>query len=218
MKTSRGYEVEFVGIATAMDELENSRPKIRPPTYRVEIPGTLNPDTGKPRFEEHEHDETTLTTDEEKAAYAEYLRSTAAEWAVFRERALKLTLLRGIKIETPDLTTWRNERKFLGLPLPDDPLEEKYLWIYTEVIGTLEDLRSIQRGVEIASGVSEEQIAATAALFRREVGESNGDETARPDDSKDEGDVVLQRAVRTGEGGDLVKDAGQRVRRAKSKR
>jgi hypothetical protein len=217
MKTSRGYEVTFCGIATAMDELLRSRPIIKPPTYRVEIPGTLDPATGKPRFEEFAHDSTTLETPEQKADYARYLADVEKERISFNERALKLNLLRGIKVDMPDLEQWRSERKCLGLPLPTDPNEEKFIWIYTEVIGTVDDLRNIQEGVANASGVSEEKIAATAELFRYKMGQSNGETPNGDKPTEGEGDVVLQHALRTGEGSTQDGRDGERVRRPKRK-
>jgi hypothetical protein len=124
--------------------------------------------------------------------------------------------MRGIKIEVPDLTQWKAERVFLGLDVPDDLMELKYLWIYTEVIGTIEDLSNIRKGVEIASGVSEEEISATEALFRDSVGQSHGNGTERPTAPPNGSGVVLQPTLSASASGARARHDGKRVRRAKS--
>ena len=217
MKTSRGYEISFVGIATAMDELARTRKKIYPPKFYVPLPGTLDPDTNEPRLEEHYHDETTLETDAEKSAYLEYLTKVNEDRLAYNERALKLTLLKGVKVEIPDLTQWKAERVYLGLDVPEDELSLKFLWIYTEVIGTIEDLRTIQDEVANASGVSEEKISATEESFRHSLGSAGGNGTNGSENTADGSDVVLLSAVQPDQGGDREPSNGKRVRRAKRK-
>lgn len=200
-----------------MDELQRARPKIEPPTYEVELPGTLDPLTNRPRVEKHFHDSTTTETADEKEAYVAYLDRVTQERLDHSDRALKLTLLRGIKIDVPDLTQWKAERTFLGLPLPEDPMELKFLWIYTEVLGTLDDLRKVQRGVEVASGVSEEEISSTEDTFRGSVGQSDGDGVTGIADTSNGAIVVLQPTLRASKSGIGTGDGGKRVRRARRK-
>ena len=73
-----------------------------PPTYEVEVVG------GDKEF--HVHDATTLETDEDRAAWAEYQTALAATNTDMVERILRLLfVLRGTLIKVAVSNTWRRD-------------------------------------------------------------------------------------------------------------
>lgn len=203
--TSKGYDIEFFGIATLMDRLQSSR-KIPPkPTYQVPVSGG---------FETYEHEEgKTLNTDEEKAAWADYIKARDTEIAEFNKRSLMMMLLKGIRVANlPDGDAWISEQKALGIDVPEEPNERRFHFIYTEVIGNLADLAAIQRGVEDASGVSEERLSQTADSFRHPM---EREEAERPTDTNGNGSLDVHEPLRASESGNQVADTPKPVRRTK---
>jgi hypothetical protein len=208
--TSRGVTVTCLPIQSLLDKLNAQYKPPEPPSYEVK--------TATGAVERHAHDATTLETDEDRAAWQAYLQARADAQTAQSLALTRLVLLRGISVDMPTDEQWVKEQEWLGLQVPDDPFERKLHYIETEVIAGVADIEAIMLGVMRESGVPEELLAQMDATFRHQVGQFNGHEAGGPATPADGPGVVLQPAVRAGEGGRANGHDGKPVRRARSKR
>jgi hypothetical protein len=167
--TTRGVTVTFCGIAMLLDKLQAAYPPPDPPTYEVELPGTLDPKTQKPRTEKHFHDATTLETEEDKQAWAEYELRRGAVVKRYSEALMRLVFLRGIRYPKP-AEDWMLAQTACGIEVPEDPIERQLHYVETEVIGDAEDIGAIMSGVMEASGTPEEVLTGIRDSFRDSLG------------------------------------------------
>lgn len=165
--TSRGVKIKFVGIANLIRSLQKSldATKPMPPKYSVKTMGGA--------VEWHDHDATTINTQEEKDAYASYL-AKKAEWDTESNyKLMRLILIEGIEIPIPANGDWKNKQRALGIDIPentdDDPFKERIHYIETEIIGSKQDYKEIFLGVTRIAGVSEEDLSAAEDLFRSQT-------------------------------------------------
>lgn len=129
------------------------------PTYTVP---TI---TGEP--EVHEHNEGSLQTDEDKAAWEKYVLKRDEFDKKLNERVMKAVFLRGVMLTIPDIEAWISEMKAMGISVPEDAAERRYLYVRTEVIQSVEDVGNLMIAVLRLSGtINEEAVAAAEAAFR----------------------------------------------------
>lgn len=201
--TSRGFEITFKPIPQMLiDRVRTLHKQPEPPFYEVK--------TVSGAVEKHAHDETTLETDADRAAWAEYQKQIADTNEKTNRAFMRLVFLRGVEIEMPQDDTWAREQKLLGIEIPDDPLERKLHWIETEVVATIADAEHITRGALEASGIPQEALAQADATFRHSPQRDAVEPT--PDSS---GQVDDDGAVRGGDGRVQDGDGAKPIRRAK---
>lgn len=172
--TSRGVTVEFLPIMGEIESFNQSIHEPEPPTYEAR-PGV--------RFA---YDEKSIqdekTSAEDKAKWQEYLEAKEKSIENRGRGLIKLCLLKGIKAE-PSLSfeAWKAEQEFFGADLADSPIELQFKYLYSQIIGNVNDAVKIMEGVTIASGhVPEELTAQAEATFRSRMG---GDTTQAARDS-----------------------------------
>jgi hypothetical protein len=170
--TSRGMNVTVLPISTLIEKQRASfdarRPK--PPTYEVK--------TATGVTEVHEHNATTLETNAEKMAWAEYQAKVSEHEIVYQQAFIKLLLTRGINVALPDLDTWAKEQEWLGIDIPTDANERRFHYVWTEIIGDpIADLEGITLTIGRLSHVPEAAIAEAEATFRGRVGDANSTST-----------------------------------------
>ncbi len=157
-----------------MQKINDGLPPLpKPPTYEADTAGG-----GK---ETIVHNETTLQTEEEKAAWAKYQAALANWKAEQSERFLRVFFARGVQIDLDDtaLNRWAREVKYLGVSVPeinpddpDDPevlIERRILYVQTEIVGSKEDIFTIMKEVMKLTGIDEGAVAEATRLFRGEV-------------------------------------------------
>lgn len=142
------------------------------------LPPTYESPTAGGDIEINYHDETTLQTDEEKAAWKVY-EAKLAEWNTARnQRFMRILFSRGVKLDldAAALDRWLREMKYLGVEVPegdpDEPevyIEQQVMYVETEMIGHPNDMMTIMKEVMTLSGVDEAEVAAATKLFRGEV-------------------------------------------------
>lgn len=159
--TSRGIEIEFLPIPTLLEKLQAQHRMPAPPTYEIKAA------TGA--VERHPHDETTLETDADKAAWADYQTRLKEATASYNLALMRLIMLRGIKVDVPEPNGWVHEQEYIGITVPTDPLERRMHWLETEALANEADYMAVVSGVMEASGVPEEVVAQAQATFRGEV-------------------------------------------------
>ena len=198
--TSRGKPVTFLPIATLLDKIRASHPLPEPPTYEFETAGGAK----EKRF----HDETTLDTPAEKAAWAEYQTRLQAANEKLNRALTRAVLLRGVTFDAPAddpftqtlntldaIPTWVAEQKLIDpdILVPIDPVERRLHYIETELLVSLDDYERVMLGTMEASGVPEELLQQMEASFRRSLGRRRGNATQ--ESGTPEGAVVAQSAV-----------------------
>ena len=174
-RTVAVVRVPWYRIAKIQQKVETEfREAERPldvPTYEVK--------TFTGEIEVHEHDADSVSTDEEKEAWAEH--ATAVEELENEQlsRRNKYILRNGIIVSEADLEAWATEQQAQGYEPSED--EETRRWEYiSDLLKTPEDtMMTIMRitSMSLNPGISEEAIRAAEAMFRRAV---QGDTTGGP--------------------------------------
>lgn len=164
--TSTGVELLIHGVPQLLLEKVRSSVKMPdPPTYTAK---TVAGDE-----ETHFHDETTLESDEDRKAWSAYLADKASKDAELRERMVRVILMRGTDVTLPEDESWKDLQRFIGVEVPDDPLELKYHYIQTEAVGGAQDLALIMEKVMEKTGIPEEALAEAKASFRNIMEKDN---------------------------------------------
>ena len=142
---------------------------IDPPTY------TVTPASGA--VETFPHDEASLQTDEDRAAWAAHIAATEKLQRERERITTRLFLLRGLEIgDVPP--EWSEDMGHLGIEVPKDPDDLKLEYIQTEVMRTPEDvIRATMAIMRLsAAGAPQEEIEAAEAAFRRSISRSRSAE------------------------------------------
>lgn len=129
------------------------------PTYEAELPGGEK--------EMHQHDATTLRTDEERAAWKAHLDAKDRYYNDLSELRQSIIYTDGIMAEpTDDLWEAKQRRRYIRIP--EDPEEKRVHWIKTELLRTAPDIVEATTAIMALSAggvVSREQIDAHKATF-----------------------------------------------------
>ena len=179
--TKSGVTVILTGMPPLVpQQIANSVEMPSVPTY--EVP------TADGGVEIWEHDETTLQTDDEKAAWAKYLAEKEEAETIVTERLLKAILLEAVEVkETGQLERWKKKQKLIGLDVPEDQDELLLYFKENEVYHDLQAIEFVMNQVLELTGVSREEIASMKDSFpdRLEPGTSGtGNEASKPEDQE----------------------------------
>lgn len=160
-ETARGYILEIMAVSPfTVQDVRASVKEPDKPTYEMPL--------ASGGVQVREHDESTLQTAEDHAAWDDYLakKKKADE---DRTRAVSLCLIRegivNLPLEPDEEWTIRYQRH--GLKLPTDPDELFLKWFQSDVIGSVSDFTNLQVAIMRASGdVPEEVIDQIIDSFR----------------------------------------------------
>lgn len=149
--TSSGEEVTIRPISVKLLEMfDASHNAPEPPMMEAQSLGGPEqvPDNDNPEYQ---------------AALAAYNKRSSDEF-------ITMILDLGVDLEMPEDGAWKRQLKRMGVALPDDPDEQRLIYIQTFLMPAFtDDLRDITAAVLRLSGVSEEAIASWTALFRSQV-------------------------------------------------
>jgi hypothetical protein len=190
MRTTEGLEVRLRPVSRVLiqsvqraveRELRAKGLPLDPPTYEVV--------TATGDKEVHAHDEDSISTDEERAAWEAYLAARETLQDEANARVAKTVVVGGVICDDPP-DSWVEDMRYLGVELPEDPRDLKYAYLEMEILKTPADLMRAMAGVMRLSleGAPKETIESIEALFRRAL---EGD--AAPVPASEEGGVELQR-------------------------
>ena len=165
--SAKGTQVEFspmppMLLARIEEQVDKEFGEIEPPTYESD---------GLAGKQVHPHTESSLETDEDKAAWAVYEERTAERG----ERISSLTL-RALQIECmrpiiDDDDDWLERLEFIGFDIPDNKFDQQLLWVESQFVGHADDIMAcMQIPMELA-GVSQEDMAAAETMFHDTVQE-----------------------------------------------
>jgi hypothetical protein len=141
-------------------EFEAKGEQTLPPTYTVIGAGEVS--------HQEPHDETTLETDEDRAAWKNYQDTLARLTVETNNRVMKVWMT-GLRIDLPEDDNWLQVQKWFGVNVPENPMDLRYHYITTEILRSPEDLFTVLNDImkESYKGmVKEDDLEAAINSFR----------------------------------------------------
>ena len=162
---------QSIGARLRRESKEAGEP-LDAPTYEVTTVAGVT--------ETHPHDEDTLDSDEDNAAWQSHLAAQARFNEELNRRIIRAMVIDGIVgLDTPN-DEWLARLDMLGAELPDDPIDRQVAFLQMEYLpdpGELSKLLSQIMGLSLV-GVSGEEVAAASEAFRSQVeGEIAGEDS-----------------------------------------
>lgn len=170
--TANGIEIEVLAVSPwLMDGVTSTVQMPDPPTYEVSVLGEK---------QQIPHDETTLTTDEDKIAWAKYIVASDKAKAAIRDLRVRAMLLYGVQVDLPKDGKWKKKQAKLNITVPEDEDELHIHYLKTEVITSHTELVAIVDEINRLSSYDEGLVEKARKFFRGEVAQhpSNGSESA----------------------------------------
>lgn len=172
----RGVVVNLNPVSNfKVDSLRQSFETINPPTYTMNV---LGKDTEYPMDEEIARNKGRL--DEWKAYQIELSKLNAKNAKALTD----LMFYEGVDVEPPDKDSdWQKKSERFGIKVPDDPIDRKLHYIYTELLVGPDDIEALYSQIMSISQVSEEVIAKMRDSFRARK-KRNADKLASQNEGK----------------------------------
>lgn len=150
--------------AKAERELRAQGLPLDPPTYQVT--------TAAGTIEEHPHTAETLETEEDRQRWAEYEAAIEALDTLAGQRITRYMLAEGIVLDGPD-QAWLERMERLGVPLSDDPLEQREQYLTYQYARTQQELLALIQRIMVLSAEGNaallEAAEAMETFFRGDV-------------------------------------------------
>ena len=127
------------------------------PTYEVELP-----DGSKMTYE---HDEQSVTTAEEKAAWSKYQAALTRQSQVAATKVMELFMAKGTTVDVTG--EWRELQEYFEIKLPENPIALKIHFLRTELLTTTDDINNLMASIMEASGIDRTVLEAAQNSFRR---------------------------------------------------
>jgi len=181
IRTTEGREVQLRPVSRVViqavqgaveRELRAQGLPLDPPTYTVQT------DTGDTQT--YPHDEHSLTTDAERAAWAAHQEALRRLTAETNARVTRTMLVLGVpSAQPPD--EWLHTMRHLKVPLPEDPDDLAYAYLEMEILKTPADIIAAMGGIMRLSmaGAPKEALDSIEDLFRRAL-EGDAAQAAAP--------------------------------------
>ena len=192
--TSRDRRVLCHPIVTEMEaQEENIRAQFEwpdVPQRKIDVPPDAGADWPSTMDLTQEHIDTDYSTEEEQALWAKYLEAKKVVDTEFTakltENKLRLMALRGITIlDMPPEDEWVEEHAWMGMDVPENRLDRLLHYFRTEVLGTMDDVFAITKGIYRSAGLDQEVLDEFERSFRDQVGRARRE--ALKSDQKDAG-------------------------------
>lgn len=142
------------------------------PTYTVTDAGG-----GEQIFE---HDEKSVSTDEERAALAAYQTAMQNRANYAAGQVSEFMFERGLVVDLPADDSWAKEQEKWGVEIPTDPKARRDHYIKTEVLAGKDDIQEILLAIMAATGVDAEAVETARATFRGDLRQRQGQGTISP--------------------------------------
>jgi hypothetical protein len=167
--TANGIEIEVLAVSPwLMDGVTSTVQMPDPPTYEVSVLGEKS---------QIPHDETTLTTDEDKIAWAKYIIELEKATKERRERRTRAMLLFGVKVDLPKDGKWKKKQEKLHIEIPEDEDELHIHYLQTVVITSHTELVAIVDEINRLSSYDEGLVEKARKFFRGEVAQHPSERT-----------------------------------------
>ena len=160
---SKGITVKLTGVPPlVIPMIADSIDYPEKPTYSIE---TVTGDV-----EIHEHDETTLATDEDKEVWAKYQLAYENAEEELTAKMLNAILIEGVFVE--EITSaerWIKRQQLMGIPVSDDEEERLLHYKQSEIARSSSDIEFIMDKVMELTGVNPEDLALARSSFQDPV-------------------------------------------------
>lgn len=168
--SSNGRELKVWGVTrSVIDNILNSAEYPPKPTYTAITASGVE--------EVHDHDETTLATEQDKSAWEAWKAAYAkVDSAVYRH-ILDAFLLVGCEVDMSGIDQWKKLQSFLGIKIPENEFELQRNYIEATYLPTNDDLINLTTILMSASGADKEAVEAAKRSFR---GEEQVGQTTKP--------------------------------------
>lgn len=159
-------DIGMIGTAVEQEFRDNEKP-IDPPTYEVPIA-----DSEEVQILEHEVDEkagvSTLETDDDKIAWAQYLDATTALQTEIARRTMSYIVSESISIDWDCFEGWEEKRTKYGIQIPKDEDEKKAYFLESLIWKTPQEQKTFVMYVMriSAEGSDQERVKAMEEFFR----------------------------------------------------
>ena len=216
--TLHGYKVECLPELQRVVASQASTTILSVPTY------TYQDVAGEEITKEFDQEgiDDPRTSDEDKAAWAEYLaeRDKVIELnneLLMRELTIKCIVVHGLPETEEEWDAWIEERKFLrpNEEIPASPMLRKYKFIRDEVVSTGRDVTLVIEAISKAHGASEEVLRQLEDSFRaameRQAPDAGADQEESPAEPGQQGGGVGSSDVHGGAGEEVGGDTAPAV-------
>lgn len=166
--SDNGITIEILGVN--QQTVDSSRHSVQYPDVPKYKVTTVTGDV-----ELHDHNETTLNTDEDKAAWAKYQEDYRKAEKAEYQKVMDVLILKGTKFEMPtgeELQEWIELHEYLGLTVPkDNKYAMRRFYLEHEIACTPNDISRLMTDIMEASGVDREVTDKIKNSFRSGVEE-----------------------------------------------
>lgn len=134
--------------------------KLDPPEYEIEVFGGEK--------EKHPHDETTLKTDEDRAAWAEHRKAVNDFLYAQSELVLNIILEDGLPESIVPTEAWLARMKRRKIDIPEDESERRKKYILSEYLRTPMDVKAFIAEIMVLSAEgldNQAEVEAAMSLF-----------------------------------------------------
>jgi hypothetical protein len=115
----------------------------------------------------HDHDETTLQTEEDKKAWEDYQNAMKVLEGELSNRMLTCVLVDGVDIDDEiDLKRWEKRQSLMGISVPEDPDEKLLQYKKSMVIRSSDDIVNLISAVLAITGIGREALDKARDSFQ----------------------------------------------------
>jgi len=164
--TSSGITLKLQPVAPALlQKIEQSIPTPERPYYEAKtIFGTI---------EHYPHDSSTVETEEEKHMWREYSVEKYRREVELTQKGNRALLSKGViipkEVEEKQFLVWQEEQEWIGIEVPNKPLDRRYHFLTTEILKTPNDIITTVEKIMRLVGMDEETLQAAEDSFRSQM-------------------------------------------------
>lgn len=181
---SSPYQIENYRLSF-IEQYEKENPPVERPTYRTETAGG--------GFEILPHDETTVQTDEEKAAWEAYAGHERGRDNFVNTKILDVLIVENLDVDPATDKAWLAKKTYFKVDLPHNDIELKLFYVKEHLVFNEEDggdFNKLPLAIMQLSGISQRAVAAGKATFRNTLRQRRGKVT-RPTAVETDGEQVV---------------------------
>jgi hypothetical protein len=163
--TIDGYKMEVKAVSPLAPkaielQYKQKNPEPKPPTYTIEAVAGVT--------ETFNHTLETVTTPEEKEAFALYQDAHTAWTAELSFKLLKLFLSEGVtlKLTKKQADDFNSRARAIGIDVPENKYARNLFYLETFIITDETKIQKVTDAVMAETGIKREAIAAAEELFR----------------------------------------------------
>lgn len=193
------YQVENYRLSFVEQFVAENGPRPDLPTYTMQTAGGNSMTMP--------HDESTVETEEEKAAWAAYQDYGSRQDNFVNTKILDVLIVENVEADPMKDKGWLAKKKFFKVVLPADEVELKLYYIREHLIFNSEDggdFNALPTAIMQLSGIGQRNLDAGRATFRRSLRRNRRQGIGSASDSADGGEMVYEPGISGDEDGEGV--------------